>query len=828
MKKLVALVMVVVLVGCWMATGAHGAQVDSGTGQGAGWSVTVPGVGTTSLTPQSTAAVPSGCGAGPCENHDSDQLVNVQFPPGSLTPAAKADVLSSSADAYRDAAAVATLQTLMDNASPLNLPTPWNTHGYGRLEGFSALNGRIIADTLEAETVSGTRPDNNGDPIFTTASGSRVVNLRLAKGLEVFSLAPIIPDKPNQELLNQAGVKIVFWETNWNPTTGTTTDGQAVWVNTLHITDSVTGIDIKAGQSQSDAVYTAPPAPSPSATPSASASPSASPSATPSASPTDLPTALPSATPTDLPTALPSATPTDLPTALPSATPTDLPTALPSATPTDLPTASPSATPTDLPTASPSATPTDLPTALPSVTPTALPTIAPPAAQNPPVANDDSGLSTGAPVVVQVDANDTDLDGDLDPSTTTLATPPLNGVASCSNGSCTYGPIPGFSGIDSFTYQICDSQGACATATVIIFVTAPLPPIVPLPTPTPTPTPTATPTATPSATPDPTPDPTVTPDPTPDPTADPTVAPTVSASPAASASPSASAPAPGPSTSPSSAPIVGAVSPPSPPANNPPVAVDDSQSSTGAPVTIVVDGNDSDPDGDLDPSTVTVVTSPLNGSVTCSNGTCTYTPNPGFNGIDSFVYQICDTQGSCDTAAVILFITSPVPVVDGPMTTVPDPNVKGRDDIVLPDPQDGSGLGKNPIGPGSGPGDDGSAGNDPITPADPTHGGGGGGGGASNKPIFGFPGADLPFTGAGHIAFYLAIALNLMVLGGLIMLANSIRTRMVAAATKAQAHEETFETVPVVEVYPAPARTSPKKTTVAKTIRYSKKQPRRA
>lgn len=35
-------------------------------------------------------------------------------------------------------------------------------------------------------------------------------------------------------------------------------------------------------------------------------------------------------------------------------------------------------------------------------------------------------------------------------------------------------------------------------------------------------------------------------------------------------------------------------------------------------------------------------------------GTFTYTPDPGFNGLDSFTYQICDTDTDCDAATVTL------------------------------------------------------------------------------------------------------------------------------------------------------------------------------
>jgi len=53
--------------------------------------------------------------------------------------------------------------------------------------------------------------------------------------------------------------------------------------------------------------------------------------------------------------------------------------------------------------------------------------------------------------------------------------------------------------------------------------------------------------------------------------------------------------------------------------------------------------------------TVTLVTSTVNGTVVVhSNGEFEYTPNDGFLGEDSFVYEICDANGSCDSAVVTI------------------------------------------------------------------------------------------------------------------------------------------------------------------------------
>jgi len=59
--------------------------------------------------------------------------------------------------------------------------------------------------------------------------------------------------------------------------------------------------------------------------------------------------------------------------------------------------------------------------------------------------------------------------------------------------------------------------------------------------------------------------------------------------------------------------------------------------------------NDSDADGD--PLTANLGSGPTNGQLTLNeDGTFTYTPDPNFNGQDSFVYIISDGSGGTDTS----------------------------------------------------------------------------------------------------------------------------------------------------------------------------------
>ncbi|MFV1963763.1 MAG: Ig-like domain-containing protein, partial [Acidimicrobiia bacterium] len=80
------------------------------------------------------------------------------------------------------------------------------------------------------------------------------------------------------------------------------------------------------------------------------------------------------------------------------------------------------------------------------------------------------------------------------------------------------------------------------------------------------------------------------------------------------------------------------------PGNQSPVAGDNSASvGTGGSVNIAVLGNDSDPDGTLDTTTVTIVTPPANGTVLDDGaGLLTYTHDGSVTTSDSFTYTVAD------------------------------------------------------------------------------------------------------------------------------------------------------------------------------------------
>jgi len=94
-----------------------------------------------------------------------------------------------------------------------------------------------------------------------------------------------------------------------------------------------------------------------------------------------------------------------------------------------------------------------------------------------------------------------------------------------------------------------------------------------------------------------------------------------------------------------------------------PSAADDSASvDAGDSVTIDVLANDSDPEGNLDAASVTVISAPANGttSVDTSTGAITFTPDTGFQGMDSFAYTVDDADGATSNAATV-FVTVNAP-----------------------------------------------------------------------------------------------------------------------------------------------------------------------
>jgi hypothetical protein len=194
-----------------------------------------------------------------------------------------------------------------------------------------------------------------------------------------------------------------------------------------------------------------------------------------------------------------------------------------------------------------------------------------------PVAQDDTvSTAEDSSVVIDVVGNDSDVDGNLDPTSVTISTPPTAGSVSVDavTGAVTYSPPAEWSGIDSFEYQICDTGGNCDTAVATVTVL---------------------------------------------------------------------------------------------PVNDAPVAQDDSSTvPEDGSVTVDVMANDSDIDSSLDPASVTVEIAPAHGTTTVdpATGAITYTPDADFHGSDSLTYRVCDPGRACDIATVSFTVT---PINDPPV-----------------------------------------------------------------------------------------------------------------------------------------------------------------
>ncbi len=189
-----------------------------------------------------------------------------------------------------------------------------------------------------------------------------------------------------------------------------------------------------------------------------------------------------------------------------------------------------------------------------------------------PVAADDSGTTPeDTPVIVDLTANDTDLDGTIDPATVTIVNGPANGtLTNNGDGTVTYTPGANYNGSDSFTYTVQDNSGAISNeATVSIGVD---------------------------------------------------------------------------------------------PVNDALVAADDSGTTPeDTPVIVDLTANDTDLDGTVDPATVAIVNGPANGTlVNNGDGTVTYTPGANYNGSDTFTYTVQDNSGATSNEATVTIGVNPV------------------------------------------------------------------------------------------------------------------------------------------------------------------------
>ncbi|HEY9050270.1 MAG TPA: Ig-like domain-containing protein [Gammaproteobacteria bacterium] len=86
-----------------------------------------------------------------------------------------------------------------------------------------------------------------------------------------------------------------------------------------------------------------------------------------------------------------------------------------------------------------------------------------------PVANDDYAETVRSfPVTIDLVANDTDIDGTIDPTTVVIVTPPQRGtVVNNGDGTVTYEALRRTPGSDAFSYQVIDNNGAVSNTGVV-------------------------------------------------------------------------------------------------------------------------------------------------------------------------------------------------------------------------------------------------------------------------------------------------------------------------------------------------------------------------
>ncbi len=179
--------------------------------------------------------------------------------------------------------------------------------------------------------------------------------------------------------------------------------------------------------------------------------------------------------------------------------------------------------------------------------------------------NDSATTPEGTAVTIDALNNDTSNSGSGQLTITNVANP-QNGTAAIVGGQIVYTPNTGFTGTDSFTYTITDSNGLTETATITVTVEA--------------------------------------------------------------------------------------VEDPKPEAQN-----DSATTPEGTAVLLNVLGNDTTNSGSGQ-LTITSVGNPQNGSAQIVNGQIRYTPNAGFDGTDSFTYTITDSNGETATATATVTVVA--------------------------------------------------------------------------------------------------------------------------------------------------------------------------
>lgn len=201
-----------------------------GTARGFAFGLELNGPAGLSARPTAEALLPDGPGT------SEDTLLNVP-----ADPAVNSATLHVEANVSPEATVEPILQDVIAGAFA-GSPGAWNSRGYAITEDLAAVSNTVTADVIESES---TATCVGGNIVY--GSATRIVNLAVG-GTNV----PVLNPTPNQVVFDQLGIRIVLWETNWDPDTGGLTDGSTLFTNALHVT-APAGIDLVVSHSEAEA-----------------------------------------------------------------------------------------------------------------------------------------------------------------------------------------------------------------------------------------------------------------------------------------------------------------------------------------------------------------------------------------------------------------------------------------------------------------------------------------------------------------------------------------------------------------------------------------------
>jgi hypothetical protein len=97
-------------------------------------------------------------------------------------------------------------------------------------------------------------------------------------------------------------------------------------------------------------------------------------------------------------------------------------------------------------------------------------TLAPAVAHAPVARNDTTGTLLNKNVLIDVLANDTDVDGNIDPTSLTITSLPASGAKqiTATNGQIHVEVAALYCGTLTFNYEICDTTNPCSQAVVVV------------------------------------------------------------------------------------------------------------------------------------------------------------------------------------------------------------------------------------------------------------------------------------------------------------------------------------------------------------------------